>query len=207
METFVSFLDQWQTLIGAIIGGIFALLVALLVAYKARRQEDLAAAMLVVGNLVTIRTAARTLLDLAEEQEIKENEFPFWLSEKLARHPLILSHMFEASRVRLMPLDVHLAAHLEIFQVVFSDIQQKISVLAEDIAEFDVSEKTARNDEAVKADAPIIKQGFFTAAAHAECAERIITLKVLSNYPTYHSLRMRFFPSAEEIECKKLLAN
>lgn len=205
MDEIVAFLDKWQTLAGAIIGGLIALLVALLVAYKARRQEDLSAAMLLVGNLVTVRTASRALEDLAKEENIANENLPYWLSEKLVRRRIALSPMFEASRIRLMPVDVRLAAHLELFQVIFTDIEAKLDMLTNDFAAFDAEEKTTRNPEVLKADCRVIHKGFITAVAHAKCAERILTLKVLSNWPTFHAVRMMLKKTSEEKACKNLL--
>ncbi len=48
MEELFCFLEKWQTLIGAFIGGIVGLLAALLVARDARRREEKTAAMLLV---------------------------------------------------------------------------------------------------------------------------------------------------------------
>ncbi len=205
MEEIVNFLDKWQSLAGAVIGGVIALWVALLVAYKARRQEDLAAGMLLVGNLVTVRTASRALGQLAEEERIDEENLPYWFSEKLVRRRITLSPLFEASRIRLMPVNVCLAAHLELFQVIFTNVDAKLDMLANDIAEFDSSDKTKRNAEILKADARVIHMGFEAAANHAKCAERILVLKVLSNYPTFHALRMMLFKTKEEKECQQLL--
>ncbi|MBL3825875.1 MULTISPECIES: hypothetical protein [unclassified Marinobacter] len=205
MEEIVGFLDKWQTLAGATISGIIALLVALLVAYKARRQEDLSAAMLLVGNLVAVRTASRALEDLAKEESISNENLPYWLSEKLVRRRIALSPMFEASRIRLMPVDVRLAAHLELFQMIFTDIEAKLDMLTNDFAAFDAVEQATRDPEVLKADCRAIQKGFVTAVAHAKCAERILTLKVLSNWPTFHTVRMMLKKTSEERACKNRL--
>lgn len=205
MFELASFADKWQTLIGAIVGGIFSLLVALLVAYQAQRREDLAAGMLVVGNLATVTTALRTLEELAASEKIGEEDLPYWFSEKLVRRRITLSPLFEASRIRLMPVDVYLAAHLELFQVVFTDIEAKLDMLTNDFAAFDSSKKTTRNAEILKADARVVLRGFRKAAEHAECAQRILVLKVLSPFPTFHSLRIGLFRTEKEKACKALL--
>jgi hypothetical protein len=205
MDEIVAFLEKWQTLVGAIIGGIIALFVALLVAYKARRQEDLSAAMLLVGNLVTVRAASRALEDLAKEENIANENLPYWLSEKLVRRRIAMSPMFEASRIRLMPVDVRLAAHLELFQVIFTDIETRLDMLKNDYALFDADEKPTRNPEVLKADCRVIHEGFISAVAHAKCAERILTLKVLSNWPRFHAVRMILKKTSEEKACRNLL--
>lgn len=83
MEELIKFMDQWQTLFGAFVGGVFALCVALLVAYKARRQEDLSAGMVLVGNLVSIRAAHKSLMEVAKEEGVSDNDIGPWLAEKL----------------------------------------------------------------------------------------------------------------------------
>lgn len=205
MEELAAFLDKWQTLAGAVIGGIVSLIVALLVAYKARRREDLSAAMLVVGNLSTVTTASRALKELAQQENINQEDLPYWFSEKLVRRRVVLSPLFEALRIRLMPVDVHLAAHLELFQVIFTDIEAKLGMLTDDFAAFDSAKKTTRNADVLKADARVIYKGFEKAAVHAKCAQRILVLKVLSNFPTFHAIRMVLFATREEKECRQLL--
>lgn len=206
MDVILALLNKWQTLLGAALGGVFAVVAALLVAYKVRRQEDLAAAMLVVGNLVTFRTAGRALNELLKEEGLDDENVPYWYSEKLARRRLKLSPVFEASRVRLMPVSSHLAAHLEMFQVIFSDVDARLDVLEADINNHDATEKTHRKPEAIRADAKAIHRGFLSVVQHAECAECILTLRVLSNYPTFHAIRMALFGTKEEKECRKLFA-
>lgn len=152
MDEIIEFMEKWETLVCEIIGGIIALFVALLVTYKARRQEDLSVAMLLVDNLVTVRAASRALEDLAKEESITNENLPYWLSEKLVRRRIAMSPMFEASRIRLMPVDVRLAAHLELFQVIFTDIETRLDMLKNDYALFDADEKPMRNPEVLKAD-------------------------------------------------------
>jgi len=205
MDELISFLEKWQTMIGAIIGGIFALFVALLVAYKARRQEDLAAGMLLTGNLISIIGNGLTLKELAKEQNIKEEQLPYWLSEHLVRQRMKLSPVFEASRIRLMPNDVYLAAHLELFQLIFNDIDAKIGELSLDIHALDTTGKPIRNQDVLQADARIIYKGFQRVMTHAKCAERILNHKVLSNYPTFHTIRMLICKSKEEKACVRTL--
>jgi len=205
MDELISFLHKWQTMIGAIIGGIFALFVALLVAYKARRQEDLAAGMLLTGNLISIIGNAHALKELSKEQNIKEEHLHYWLSEHLVRQRIKLSPVFEASRIRLMPNDVYLAAHLELLHLIFNDIDAKIDELSLDIHALDTTGKPIRNQDVLQADARIIYKGFQRVVAHAKCAERILTLKVLSNYPTFHTIRTMVCKTKEEKACVKML--
>ena len=71
-NSLIHVLREWQDLAGAIAGGIFALCVALLVSYLARRREERAAAMLVVGALVQFIARNTQLKKLAEKKSVLE---------------------------------------------------------------------------------------------------------------------------------------
>jgi len=202
----VDWLFKWQSLLGAIIGGIFALGVALLVSYKASRREELTAAMLVVANLVTVKAAAKSLDELSQENGIEEKDIPYWMAEKLVQRRVKLSPMFEVSRIKLMPNDVLLAAHLELFQFIMNDVEMKLDALETDYRKFQVSGAPDRDSGTLMLDSEIIHSGFVKAAKHASCAERLISLKILSPYRIFHSLRIRLTPRKSEISCRKLLS-
>ena len=51
-ESFVEAVKQWQSITGAVVGGIFSLLVAIIVGHIIRRREDRASGMLLAGSLV-----------------------------------------------------------------------------------------------------------------------------------------------------------
>jgi len=70
MSELSLFLEKWQTLIGAFLGGIFALSVALFVAYKVRRHDEISAAVLVTIDLVNVRGAAAYLVVVSQRGEI-----------------------------------------------------------------------------------------------------------------------------------------
>ena len=198
MENLVCFLEKWQSLIGAIIGGVFALMVALLVAYKAKRQEDLMAAMLVVANLVAVKTASNVLSKLSKDDGISDEDIAYWYSEKLVRKRLQISPLFEAYRIRLMPASVHLAGHLEMFQMCFNSAEDKLNKLSDDYHAFDKNSEDRRKVEIIRSESESIYREFEEAALHARCAERLITNRVLSNLRVYHSIRSRFMPTKED---------
>jgi len=110
----LEFIFKWQTLIGAVLGGIFALATAFVVAITVRRREDVTSGMVVIADLAAVRIAAEALNSLAKHEKIKKKEMPLWFSDKLVSSHPKLSALFEASVARLMPLDVYLAAHLSL---------------------------------------------------------------------------------------------
>ena len=205
MENLINILYKWQTLTGAIIGGIFALLVALLVAYKAKRQEDIVAAMLIVANLVKVKTASNVLDKLAKSENISDEDLPEWYSEKLVRNKLQLSPLFEAYRIRLMPVCVHLAVHLEIFQMSFNASEIILDRLSKDYLALDMNSSQIRKIEIFKSDSKALYSEFNQAVLHASCAEKIVTNKIISNFKLLHSIQNKFLPTEEDQICVSML--
>lgn len=205
MDDIVTFLHSWQELVGAILGGIFALGVALLVGYITRRNDDVAAAMLLVGSLTDLKARESTLRRLAAEKGVSAEDYPMWVSEKLVFSKPKISAMFEASMVRLMPLNTHLAVHLDIYRTVFLEMESKLDLIAGDYRAFHEKGKADRPKELMLADSRVVRNALEKAARHGKCAERLLTNYVLSNWPTFNRVRARFFPTSQDAECEKLV--
>jgi hypothetical protein len=205
MNELVQFIKEWQTLIGGFSGGVFALGAALIVAYSAKRREETASAMLVVGDLVSFRASAEALKELAGEQEVPGKHYPFWLSEKLVWSRPTLSVLFEASVVRLMPVHTPLAAHLQLFHKIYSGTDEKLQRLSEDFKSFHGSGSAIRPPDHLRAAARAISRDFHVALLHASCAERLISDLLLSKMPTWNRLRRFLRPKPEEKECLQRL--
>lgn len=67
-QSVVAFLDKWQTLLGAIVGGLVGVSAALIVAYSERRREDRAAATRVFSKLDELRIAANAVEEAITEE-------------------------------------------------------------------------------------------------------------------------------------------
>lgn len=105
MTYFLEWLDQWQTLLGSILGGVIALCAALIVAQAQTRRERRAAATIILSDLFSVFRTFRNLRTAADDSHVDEKEYPLWLSERLLwRRPKLSSH-FEAEMVRVV--DVH----------------------------------------------------------------------------------------------------
>jgi len=129
----IKFLFKWQTLVGALLGGLFALAMAFVVALTMRRREEKAAGMVVSKDLAAIRITSEAIkISMEEEENITEDEYPFWFSDKLVQTHPKLSTLFEASVARIMPIDVFLAVHLSMVQQTYSSIETKINKLSDD---------------------------------------------------------------------------
>lgn len=196
----------WETLIIVISDVILVLASARAVTSKMRRRrEEVDSGMVVVAGLSAVTIAAEALNSLAEQETIKEEEFPPWFSDKLVSlHPR-LSTLFEASVARLMPSDVCLAAHLSLFQRIYSEIEIVINKLSQDFDYFHKYNITLRPKKHILADYRLILRDFNIAIEHAKCAEDIITKVILSRISTWHRIRRKFYMSRKEERCKNIL--
>lgn len=193
-------------MIGAVIGALAALGVALLVAYSARRRDDVSAAMVVVGNLTTLMAAEDVIRRLASEQNVPAKDYPMFVASRLAHSRPKLSPLFETSVARLMLASVPVAAHLELFTVIYRGVEHHIEMLRRDIDHHNQHGTLLRSEKDVRADAELVEKGFTTAARHAACAERLLSLLVLNRWRLFHRARMAIkSPSKEGSDCQTLL--
>jgi hypothetical protein len=204
MIEFIGILYKWQTLVGSILGGIFALLVALIVGRSVRRREEISSGMLIISDLAAVKIAYETLTALATKQNIPEDQYPIWLAERLSYSFPKLSPLFEASIVRMMPINTYLAAHLTLFHKIYVDVGVMVDRLSEDL-KLHKQNKPTRSKEQLKADANLIHKHFPLAIQHSGCAEHLITDLILSKVPTWHRIRQAFWLKSDEKDCIKYL--
>ena len=88
---------EWQTLIGGILGGVFALLAALIVAFSVNRREVLSSSMTILRDLIAVRISIEVLEKVAAEKKVKSEEYPLWVSWELVQSHHSLSPLFEGS--------------------------------------------------------------------------------------------------------------
>ena len=201
----MDILFKWQALIGSILGGIFALAAALVVAMTVRRREDVASGMVVISILLEIRIAFEALKDLAEKDKVGEEEHPLWFSEKLLNSYPKLSPSFDSSVACLLPINVHLAAHLSLFQKIYSQLLITLTRLEKDYKSYHETKKTIRSNEFMVADAKSITRNYKMAVEHAKCAENLISKLILSKISTWYKIKQLLYASDVEKNCRKIL--
>lgn len=201
MATFLAAIKEWQDLAGATLGRLISLAVALIVAYIPIRREDLTAAMLVISNLVAARARHTSLTALARTRSIPEDEYPFWLSEKLIQSRPKLTSTYDAASMRVMATDVHIASHVSMFDLTLREMDEKLDRLADDFHAKRTAQPAPRTLDAMKSDARLLAIELDRLATHAHCAEKLITSLVLSRSRHWNKLKRRFRMSAEEQEC------
>lgn len=203
----MQFLSDWQTLIGSILGGAFALTTALIVARSARRRDELASGMVVTATLAQVLVVSDTLEALSLKDNINQEEYPYWFSEKLVHSHPSMPVLFESSVARLMLSNVTLAAHLCLFQITYIEIETLLKRIANDFDWLHRNGKTIRPNELTKAECRIITKHFKTAVEHAICAQYLVGRLVLSRIYLWHRIRRLIWLNKKEKECDRILEN
>ncbi len=205
MTELIETLYKWQTLIGSTLGGIFALLAALVVASVVRRREEVASGMLVIANLIKVRTTSEALDHIAKDEGVPDADYSGWFSDKLVSLHPSLSVLFESSLARIMPVNMCMAAHLSLFHEIYSRIEIILKRLSRDFEHFHEYGKPLRPPEHLRADADIVTRHFQQAVRHASCAENLISKLILSRISTWHKLKRHIWINREEKECLRIL--
>jgi len=205
ITNFVEWLFKWQALLGAALGGIIGLLSALIVAKSARRREDVSAAMVLSGNLTKVVFSYQVLLEQSEDKGVPEEKRHLWLAEKRAKYRPTLSPMFEASVARVMPVNGRLASHLELFRLIYADIDSILYRIADDYRVYKSRGSVPRSQEEMNSDAKRATSGFDIAVQHAICAEHLLAKLILCHTPSFNRLRMLLWRTKRERCCKELL--
>jgi len=208
LACFVSQIERWQTLIGALVGGIMALVVAFVVANAQTRREQRASAYILLVDLLAVQAADQSLTQLAKGKAVSSDELPLWLSEKLSWRRPRLSALFQLQMVRVIDVSASLSAHLSIFHMQYEALHEHLDRLEEDqqLLRTKGANTAPRSPAASKADAVSVAQDFRSAADHAKCAAHYLDLLVLRSFPTFSRIRMRFFPMEVERLSKQLLS-
>lgn len=210
MSDIVSILYKWQTLIGSLLGGLFALATALLVAQSATRREQRVAAMLLTTDALSIYVIANNLKILAEEEKISAEKYPMWVSEKLSWRRPRLSNLFEAQMARMMDVDEALAAHLSFLKMIYTTTDDHIARIEKDEENLRTQglPVVPRSPQATEADAAAVANSLALAAEHAACAQHLLAELVLNRVPRFlKRIRMWLRPSEQEILSARLLKN
>ena len=128
-----------------------------------------------------------------------------FVANRLASSRPVLSPLFDGCVAKLMPVDPHLAAHLDLFGTIYRGVEHHAIKIGRDIERFQETGKLLREEKDTKADATVIQVGLARAAKHAECAEDLLEKLVVGNWPTWHRLVRWLSASKQQCECRKFL--
>ncbi len=205
MASVVNFLRDWKELAGAFVGGVFSLLVALLVAYQARRAEEKTAATLLIGDFLRVYSMVQNAGASRNNEELTQEERRHVLAEHLCRFRVKLSPLFDASIARVAHCDVYLAGTMTLASSFIRDTEPVLLRLEEDVASLHRGEQPKRNDASIDADINVVSSGYKLIAAHAQYSAKLLEQMVLGAFPTWHKLRRRWWPIQWEKDLAALL--
>lgn len=208
MTEFISFIDQWQTLIGSLLGGMFALGTALVLASSAVRAARRTAATLLIVDLLSIVSVSENLEALSQEEQINQTEYPLWISRQLNWQRPQLSSSYDAHAANLVGVDMKLSAHLSLLKMVYSDLGIRLARIANDTENGRTSnlQRIPRAPPVTESDAKTIAQQLKLAGTHAACSVHLLEQLVINRTPVFlKRIRMRVCPTPIEITSKELL--
>ncbi len=199
MDPAIAFLREWKELVGAVIGGVFALLVALLVARQARRAEERTAATLLIGDFLRIQAMVQNAKASSGQNRTREEEDHI-LAEHLCRFRVRLSPLFDPSVARVLHIDPYLAGTLTLASTCIRDTEPVLERLSDDVEALHRGEKPKRNEAAINADINVASSGYRLIAHHAKHSARLLQEIALSRCILWRRIKLRFFPSAADRE-------
>lgn len=182
-----SFLNKWQTLAGAIIGGGIGVLGALIVAYNIRRREERSAGWLILYELMSVLAARAQVEKAFAEAGIAEDQKADWVARRLRETRPHLPSAFETSTVVVMSVDEQLWTQLNIFRDIYGQIESMMDELDEAQKTgkpvFSAAETLRKHD--------LIYKGFTWACDNAEFATDVLQKLVTGNTVIFHRIVRR----------------
>lgn len=199
MQSLLAVLEKWQTLAGAILGGLFALCVALLVASKARRHEEDTAAMLLSGELKPFEVADQVLSEIGSVESTTPQDELLRYAVQLKRFRPHLSPLFDSSMARVMTVDTNLAAFLRFFQFHISGAEQCFARVETAERLLHAGQGSRFTQQELKNDLTLAAKKIREAANAANLAIPLLTALFIGPLPTFRRFCRRFrVPPAEK---------
>jgi hypothetical protein len=196
---FAMFLDKWQTLIGAAVGGLMGVVGALLVAARATRRERRIASSAVLPELMQLRAAHMHLEKyVGKEKCIKL----MW------RRPKILT-LRSPAITQLSDVDARLYSHLFQCQMTHEGFEERLEQFGRDENDARAPMPNANKvmaEERVQRSVASVIDAWGYAVEHATLAEYFLDRLIFNRWPAWlMRIRMRFCPNDLDRRSKHLL--
>ena len=131
-----------------------------------------------------------------------------WVTEKLSWRRPHLSALFESNVARVVNVDARLSAHLRLFEIAYTSLEEHVSRVAQDaqrLRTLGELREIPRSPMSTAADAKAAANALALAGTHAGYAEYFITEFVLNSTPAFlHRIRMRICPNEQDRKSKVL---
>lgn len=128
-----------------------------------------------------------------------------WIAERLMNTRPTLSGLFEASLLRIMPIDASMAAHLYLFKMLYLDVLEMVNKL---VGANDILKETGQQTLTNEKQQYLINQihsRFLKACNHARCAEALIDRLILRRAAVFYRIGKNIRLMKYEKKCLELL--
>lgn len=202
----IEFLLTWQTLLGALTGGIFGLLAALIVAKDARIRLERCSAFLLQSDFTDVLSCKETLdIEATQEKVADENMNDWYANHLIYNHPK-LSPLFDQSVYQVSDVNIYLTAHLSLFSKIYKGFLEDMKSLVDAKNALNMGERPKLSDDELKATIKNIYYSFNKSCSHAECASILIHKMIFSKARIFHKFYSKFIADEKNDICRKLLS-
>lgn len=189
---FITWLHDWQEIIGAAIGGAMGFVGAYWVAHNAKSREEIIAAKIIITYLMAIQEKTRAQDEAMQASSIpeenKEQEFAFrYLLRKPIPSPLIDMAMATAST-----LPNKLPALLANFGLIYRNVEDSAARLLEQMIIAERNNTKLSATLTINSDIHNIYQGAHQASELAEQIIPLLNKSVISRVRLFHNVFSSF---------------
>ncbi|MFM0095625.1 hypothetical protein PQQ87_08430 [Paraburkholderia nemoris] len=212
----VAFLDKWQTLIGAAIGGGMGAAGALIVAWNATRRERRIAATMVLPEVMSFQAADAAIKKILKVSHLSKSAQMKHVSLLLLKQRPKIRALHSQVATQLYDLDGRLYAHLAHCQMIHEEFEAALDLFGQEVnaakAPLTSVEDAASIEAGLDVGASAVTTAWDYCVEHAALANYYLDRFVFRRWPVWgFKLKMRIFPndldrrSAHLLETAKLL--
>ncbi|MDH5547968.1 MAG: hypothetical protein OEZ43_20515 [Gammaproteobacteria bacterium] len=199
MNDLVNFMDKWQTLAGSFLGGVFALLVAMYVAWNAKNRDEIVSAMVIVPDLLHIFAARSRIAEIAASKRVPKAKWDLLYATLLVKQKPKLSPMYTMSMSRILPVNISLATHLSMIDKIYPILCERIDEIKEYLNVLDSTDKLPVSIDVFNGKIRNISNDMKLVSKHAFCANELIHKLILSKIAMwYRFVYLVRVPSAKD---------
>ena len=183
-EIYIAF-REWQSVIGALLGGLFSLWVALIISSAAQRRGEKVAAHVAISSIADFVGTAKMWLDAWEQEQDKATiKRVFWIADRvLYGWPHVASDL-ESARAILMDVDWEIGGRLDVFQ----KAHRSMCDARAQILDLSRSRNFSQNSGVSERHSTLIVLGLEEGARQGAVLLPLIEKLVLSRYRRFHRL-------------------
>jgi hypothetical protein len=193
LERLARWTDHWQTLAGAVIGGLLGVVAALVVAAMAARRERRIAAGMLLPEVQQLAAAQQGLMAFLDKWAVTDPiERQKLLSRKLVEEKPVITALYTPMIAQVSDIDARLYSHLFQCQMTLRSFEAALASFAENDQIFRAQQKTAT--QSAHSGVPLT-QAFHEEAGHTEAMLQYHASRAVWawNYCTAHAEMANYF--------------